>query len=69
MQLACDDVVPDLGCDYVASGETAEAVHSAMMAHGAQAHSNLMDGMTEAEMQTAGAEMSAHIHELIASTN
>jgi len=45
MKLECNAVVPDLGCDYVASGDTVDAVHDAMMAHGGQVHSDLMDGM------------------------
>ena len=34
MKLACE------GSDFVAEGETADAVHAAMMAHGDEAHSN-----------------------------
>ncbi len=69
MRLACESVVPGLECTYVATGETAEEVHTAMMSHGAQRHSNLMDGMSEEERQTMGADMSGLIYELIAENN
>lgn len=69
MKLACDAVVPGLGCDYVAKGDTADAVHAAMMAHGGEVHSNLMDGLSPAEMQTKAEEMDGHIRSLIAANN
>lgn len=67
MQLACEEVVPDLGCDFVATGDTVAEVHAAMMAHGGEQHANLMDGKSPEEMQQAGAEMDAHIRQLLAS--
>ena len=66
MELACEEVVPDLGCDYVAIGDDADAVHVAMMAHGAANHADLMDGKSPAEMEQAGREMDAHIRQLLA---
>lgn len=69
MQLACDSVVPGLGCEYVATGSTADATHSAMTAHGGDAHANLMEGRTDAEMAQMKSEMDAHIHQLIAEHN
>ncbi len=69
MKLACNAVVPDLGCDYVATGDTVDAVHDDMMAHGGQVHSDLMDGMSEAEMAQAGQEMSEHIKALVVANN
>ncbi len=69
MQLTCEAVVPGLGCDYIATGDTVDAVHDAMMAHGGEVHSDLMDGMSEAEMATAGQEMSDHIKALVAQNN
>ncbi len=69
MKLECNAVVPDLGCDYVASGDTVDAVHDDMMAHGGQVHSDLMDGMSEAEMAQAGQEMSEHIKALVVANN
>ena len=65
MKLACEEVVPNLGCDYVATGETADEVQAAMMAHGGENHSDLMDGMSPEEMQKAGQEMGAHIRQLL----
>lgn len=65
MKLACEKVVPNLGCDYVATGNTSHEVHDAMMAHGGGAHSDLMDGKTPEEMQQSGQEMSAQIHQLL----
>jgi hypothetical protein len=67
MELACEEVVPDLGCDYVATGDSADDVRAAMMAHGGQKHSSLMDGKTPDEMQQAGQEMDAHIRNLLSS--
>ena len=66
MELACEAVVPNLGCDHVATGEDADAVHAAMMAHGAANHADLMDGMSPEEMERAGKEMDAHIRQLLA---
>ena len=37
MQLACEAVVPGLGCDFVANGETAESVYESMTNHGGEA--------------------------------
>lgn len=65
MQLACDSVVPGLGCEYVATGNTTDATHSAMTAHGGDAHANLMEGKTDTEMEQMKVEMDAHIHQLI----
>lgn len=65
MQLKCEEVVPGLGCEFVANGDTADEVHAAMMAHGGENHSNLMDGMSPEEMQKAGQEMDAHIRQLV----
>ncbi len=61
MQLRCSDVVPGLGCDYVAHGDDAAEVHAAMMAHGAEVHSALMEGKTAEEMSRAQEEMDDHI--------
>ena len=65
MKLACEEVVPNLGCDYVATGDTADEVHAAMMAHGGSTHANLMDGKSPEEMEQAGKEMDAHIRQLL----
>lgn len=65
VQLACDSVVPGLGCEYVATGHTADATHAAMTAHGGDAHANLMEGKTDAEMMEMKAKMDAHIRQLI----
>jgi predicted small metal-binding protein len=65
MQLACEEVVPDLGCEFVAIGDTVDEVHATMMEHGGATHSNLMEGKTPAEMEQAGAEMAAHIRQLL----
>jgi len=69
MKLECNAVVPDLGCDYVATGDTVDAVHDDMMAHGGQVHSDLMEGKSEAEMAQAGQEMSDHIRALVIANN
>ena len=69
MRLECNAVVPGLGCDYVAEGDTVDAVHDNMMVHGGQAHSELMEGKTEAEMVQAGQEMSEHIRALVIANN
>lgn len=61
MQLLCSDVVPGLGCDFVAHGDDAAEVHAVMMAHGAQVHSALMEGKTSDEMSRAKEEMDDHI--------
>lgn len=61
MQLLCSDVVPGLGCDFVAHGDDAAEVHAVMMAHGAEVHSALMEGKTSEEMSRAQHEMDDHI--------
>ncbi len=65
MELRCEDVVAGLGCEFVASGTTIEETQAAMMAHGGEVHANLMDGKSPEEMAKAGAEMAAHIHQLL----
>lgn len=69
MQLACDAVVPGLGCEYVAEGDSADAVFTAMTDHGTEAHSNLMDGKTPEEMEQMKGQMHTHIYQLIAANN
>lgn len=65
MQLACDSVVPGLDCEYVATGHSADATHAAMMAHGGDAHANLMEGKTDTEMMQMKDKMDADIRRLI----
>ena len=48
MSLACKDMGME-GCDFVASGETKEAVMSALMEHGAAAHGMTHEAMMSAE--------------------
>ena len=67
MKLACEEVVLNLGCDFVATGTTVDDVHAAMMSHGGEQHSSLMDGKTPDEMHKAGQEMAAHIRQLLES--
>ena len=65
MELACNAVVPGLDCEFVAKGESVDEVHAAMMAHGSEVHSDLMQGLSPEEQQKKGQEMDAHIRELI----
>ena len=65
MQLACASVVPGLGCEYVATGHSADATHAAMTAHGGDAHADLMEGKTADEMIEMKTQMDAHIRQLI----
>lgn len=69
MQLACEAVVPGLGCDFVANGESADSVYESMTNHGGEAHANLMDGKTPEEMTQMKAQMDVHIRQLIADNN
>ncbi len=69
MNLACDAVVPGLGCDFVATGESADHVHGAMMAHGGEKHADLMAGKSPDEMMQAKEEMDSHIRQLIVAHN
>ena len=66
MELKCDDVVSGLGCDFVATGNSADEVRDTMLAHGGSVHANLMEGMSEEEAQKAYGEMVAHIESLVA---
>lgn len=65
MELKCDDVVSGLGCDYIATGDTVDGVHAAMMAHGGTTHAALMEGKSPDEMIQAKTEMDAHIRQLL----
>ena len=65
MKLKCDDVVSGLGCDYVATGATADEVHGAMMAHGGATHGELMEDKSAEEMMQAKSEMDSHIRQLL----
>jgi hypothetical protein len=51
----------------VAHGDDAAEVHAAMMAHGAEVHSALMEGKTSEEMSRAKEEMDDHILGLLSS--
>ena len=63
MQLACE------GCDAVLNEETADALYAAMMAHGAEAHSNLFGGKSPDELQQMRQHMDAHVRQMIADQN
>ena len=63
MKLACG------GCDAVLEEETVEALHAAMMAHGAAAHSNHFDAKTPDEIQAIKKMQAKHVHKMIAEQN
>lgn len=63
MKLVCE------GCGAVVEGETADAVHAAMMAHGDEAHSNHFDGLSPDEIQQRRQKMDAHVRRMIADQN
>ncbi len=65
MQLACEEVVPGLGCEYVAVGDDVATVEAAMMAHGGDAHSDLLDGSSPEEIARMKNEMESHIRDLL----
>ena len=65
MELKCDDVVSGLGCDYVATGDSADEVRDTMLSHGGSVHANLMEGLSEEAAQKAYTEMVAHIETLV----
>jgi len=65
MQLACENVVPGLSCEYIAKGDTIVAVQQEMMNHGGDAHASLMDGSSPQEMARMKEEMEAHIFDLL----
>ena len=63
MKLACE------GCDAVVEGETADALHAAMMAHGEEAHSNFFEGKSPDEMEEMKKMMDAHVRQMIPDQN
>ena len=58
MKLACE------GCDTVLNEETADALYAAMMAHGAEAHSNLFEGKSPNELQQMRQHMDTHVRQI-----
>lgn len=65
MQLACDEVTPGQGCDYIAHGDDVATVHSAMMAHTGQAHEILLGAGSHEERALMQQEMESHIFDLL----
>ena len=63
MKLACE------GCDAVLQEETADALLSAMMEHGEEAHSNLFEGKSAEELQQMRGMMEAHVRQMIVDQN
>ncbi|OFV82892.1 MAG: hypothetical protein A2W26_03675 [Acidobacteria bacterium RBG_16_64_8] len=63
MKLACE------GCDAVVEGETADALHSAMMAHGEEGHSNFFEGKSPDEIEEMKKMMDAHVRQMITDQN
>ena len=63
MKLACE------GCDAILNEETADALYDAMMAHGAEAHSNLFEGKSPDELQQMRQHMDTHVRQMIADQN
>ena len=57
------------GCDAVVEGETADALHAAMMAHRDEAHANHFDGKSPEEIQRMKLIMDAHVRQMIADQN
>jgi predicted small metal-binding protein len=60
VKLACE------GCDWDTEAETADELHAVMMAHGAEAHSNLLDGKSPDVIQQMEQHMDAHVRHMIA---
>lgn len=65
MELQCESVVSGLGCEFVARGGTPEEVKMAMMAHGDEAHSDLLEGIEGQELEERKRAMETHILALI----
>lgn len=65
MKLRCDDVVSGLGCTYVAHGEDPGEVKEAMMAHGSDVHSNLLEGLPADILAQRKLEMEERIGQLV----
>ena len=63
MKLACE------GCDAVVEGETTDALHAAMMAHGEEAHSNFFEGKSPDEIEEMKKMMDAHVRQMITDQN
>jgi acyl transferase domain-containing protein len=63
MRLACE------GCGAVLEEETADALHTAMMAHGQEAHPVLLAGKSPAELEQTRQRMDAHVRQMIADQN
>lgn len=63
MKLTCE------GCKAVVEGETTDALHDAMMAHGDEAHANHFDGKSPEEVQELRKMMTAHVRKMIADQN
>jgi predicted small metal-binding protein len=61
MTIACKDV-SGMECDFVAEGETAEAVKAMAMEHAGSAHAEAMAAMTDEQK----AEMSAKVDSMLA---
>jgi predicted small metal-binding protein len=65
MQLACSDAIPGIACDFVAQGDDAAEVHAVMMAHRAEIHSALVEGLSAAEASRLNDEADAHVLDLL----
>ena len=56
-------------CDAVLEEETADALHAAMVAHGADAHANHFEGKTPERIAEMKKMQSSHVHKMIADPN
>ena len=63
MRLACE------GCDWATEQETAAELHTAMMKHGEETHSNLFEGKTPEELEAMKKMMTVHVYKMIAAQN
>lgn len=69
MQLSCSDIMPGLGCGFVAVSSTPNDLHGAIVAHISLAHGDLADDVTEQGLEEFHAEVDRRVLEMIAALN
>lgn len=65
MYLACDEIAPGNGCDFIAQGDDADSVVVALLDHRADVHADWYEGQTSGEVEAANVETEAYIRSLL----
>ena len=69
MQLSCSDIMPGLGCAFVAVSSTPANLHGAVVTHISLAHGELADDVSEQGLEEFREEIDLRVLEMVSALN